>query len=311
MERIYITDVAPRDGLQNQSVAVSTEDKFTLISKLVDAGIENAEVTSFVSPKAVPMMSDAAELFPKVQNAFPQLNSFVLVPNLKGLEKAHEAGVKEVAFVLCATEMMNQKNINMSLAQAIESTLQLIEESKRLNIRSRTYISVAFDCPYEGETPLPRIVELAKKVYEAGTDQIVIADTIGSAAPAQVTERLNEILKYIPVEKTVIHLHDTRGMAVANAWAALQCGIRWFDASVGGIGGCPFAPGAAGNMATEDLVLMAEQSGFDTGISLEKLLYAVDHAQQVLDKTLGGGSIKWLRQNVKATTTLNPKTLNF
>lgn len=311
MERIYITDVAPRDGLQNQSVAVSTEDKFTLISKLVEAGIENAEVTSFVSPKAVPMMSDAAELFPKVQGAFPQLNSFVLVPNLKGLEKAHEAGVKEVAFVLCATETMNQKNINMSLAQAIESTLQLIEESKRLNIRSRTYISVAFDCPYEGETPLPSVVELAKKVYEAGTDQIVIADTIGSAAPAQVTERLNEILKYIPAEKIVIHLHDTRGMAVANAWAALQCGIRWFDASVGGIGGCPFAPGAAGNMATEDLVLMAEQSGFDTGISLEKLLYAVDHAQQVLDKTLGGGSIKWLRQNVRATTTLNPKTLNF
>lgn len=308
MERIYITDVAPRDGLQNQSVAVGTEDKFTLISKLVDAGIENVEVTSFVSPKAVPMMSDAAELLPKVQNAFPHLNSFALVPNLKGLEKAQEVGVKEVALVLCATETMNQKNINMGLPEAIQSTLNLIEQSKQLNIRSRTYISVAFDCPYEGETPLQRVVELARQMYEAGTDQIVIADTIGSAAPAQVSQRIDEILKYIPQEKVVIHLHDTRGMAVANAWAALQSGIRWFDASVGGIGGCPFAPGAAGNMATEDLVLMAEQSGFDTGISLPKLLHAVDHAQQALNKSLGGGSMKWLRQNVKAAAPLNLNT---
>lgn len=298
MERIYITDVAPRDGLQNQAISVSTEDKFILISKLVDAGIENVEVTSFVSPKAVPMMSDAAALLPKVQHAFPDLNSFALVPNLKGLEQAHAAGVKEVALVLCATETMNQKNIHMSLSEAIESTLLLIEKTKQLNIRSRTYISVAFDCPYEGETPLERVVELARTVYAAGTDQVVIADTIGSAAPAQVKQRIEEILKYIPSEKVAIHLHDTRGMAVANAWAALQCGIRWFDASVGGIGGCPFAPGAAGNMATEDLVLMAEQSGFDTGVSLSRLLIAVDHAQQSLHKDLGGGAMKWLRQNV-------------
>ena len=295
-ERIFITDVSPRDGLQNQNVFVNSNDKFVLVEKLVSAGVERIEVSSFVSPKAVPMMADAAELVPTVLKEYPHLRSSVLIPNMKGLERAYATGVQEVALVLCATETMNQKNINMSLNQAIKSSLEMISESKKLNVKTRAYISVAFGCPFEGDTSLDRVVSLSRQMHEAGADQIVIADTIGSAAPAQVKMRIDEILKYIPQSQAVIHLHDTRGMAVANAWAALESGIRWFDASVGGIGGCPFAPGAAGNMATEDLVLMAEQSGFKTGISLEKLLDAVDHAQHVLKKELGGRSMRWLRQ---------------
>ena len=295
-EHIYITDVAPRDGLQNQDIYVNTQDKFILIQKLVEAGIKSIEVSSFVSPKAVPMMGDAAELVPEVLKTFPDIRSSALIPNMKGFEKAYTAGIREVALVLCATETMNQKNINMSLDQAIQSSLELINEARKLQVKTRAYISVAFDCPFEGETPLERVINLSRQMYDAGADQIIIADTIGSAAPAQVKQRIDEILKYIPQSQTVIHLHDTRGMAVANAWAALESGIRWFDASVGGIGGCPFAPGAAGNMATEDLVLMAEQGGYETGISLPKLLNAVDHAQIALNKALGGRSMKWLRQ---------------
>jgi hydroxymethylglutaryl-CoA lyase len=296
MEQIIITDVAPRDGLQNQQVHLSTDAKLRLVELLVAAGLPSIEVTSFVSPKAVPQMADAGDLVPRVQSAFAQLRSSVLVPNLKGLERAHAAGAQEVAVVLSATETMNRKNINMSLAQATEVSEQTLVEAQRLGLRTRAYVAVAFDCPFEGPTPLAAVQTACARMLQAGAGEIVIADTIGAAAPGQVKERFAALVRDIPVAQLGAHFHDTRGMGVANAWAALEAGVRRFDASVGGIGGCPFAPGAAGNLATEDLVLMAEQGGFATGISMPGLLAAVDFAEQQLQRPLGGRAITWLRR---------------
>jgi hydroxymethylglutaryl-CoA lyase len=296
MEQIHITDVAPRDGLQNQQVAVSTDAKLALIRLLAAAGVQSVEATSFVSPKAVPQMADAGDLVPRLQAALPGLRTSVLVPNLKGLERAHAAGAQEIAVVLSATETMNRKNINMGLEQATEVSAQTLAEARRLGLRTRAYVAVAFDCPFEGPTALSAVQAGCARMLEAGADEIVLADTIGSAAPGQVSQRLEALAGTVPLERLAMHFHDTRGMGVANAWAALQAGVRRFDASAGGIGGCPFAPGAAGNVATEDLVLMAEQSGFATGISLPALLQAVDFAQAQLQRPLGGRAITWLRR---------------
>lgn len=295
-EQIHITDVAPRDGLQNQAIHLATADKLRLIELLVDAGVASIEAASFVSPRAVPQMADAAELVPQVQARFPALRTSVLVPNLKGLERAHAAGAQEIAVVLSASETMNRKNINMGLEQATEVSEQTLAAARALGLRTRAYVAVAFDCPFEGETPLDEVLRLSARMHAAAADEIVIADTIGSAAPGQVKQRIGALRGVVPVERLAVHFHDTRGMGVANAWAALEAGVRRFDASVGGIGGCPFAPGAAGNVATEDLVLMAEVSGFATGISLPGLIAAVDFAQDRLQRPLGGRAITWLRR---------------
>lgn len=313
MEAIHITDVAPRDGLQNQPVHLGANDKLRLVQLLAAAGVRSIEATSFVSPKAVPQMADAAELLPLVHAALPELRCSVLVPNLKGLERAHAAGAAEIAVVLSATETMNQRNINMGLEQATEVSERTLAAAHALGLRTRAYVAVAFDCPFEGETPLAEVLCLARRMQAAGAGEIVIADTIGSASPGMVKQRMRVLAEAIAPERLAIHLHDTRGMAVANAWAALEAGIRRFDASVGGIGGCPFAPGAAGNLATEDLVLMAERSGFATGISLDGLLEAIDFAQERLQRPLGGRAIAWLRrQREKKNSSKNtsPETAN-
>jgi hydroxymethylglutaryl-CoA lyase len=296
MDIIHITDVAPRDGLQNQSVMLATDTKLQLVRLLAAAGVGSIEITSFVSPKAVPQMADAADVVPRVMQALPNLRASVLVPNLKGLARAHAAGAKEIAVVLSATETMNRKNINMGLQQATEVSEQTLREAQRLGMRTRAYVAVAFDCPFEGETSLDAVLQASARMLHSGADEIVIADTIGSASPGQVQQRFAALAQVVPVERLAAHLHDTRGMGVANAWAALQAGVRRFDASVGGIGGCPFAPGASGNLATEDLVLMAERSGFFTGISLPGLLDAVDFAEHQLQRGLGGRSMTWLRR---------------
>jgi hydroxymethylglutaryl-CoA lyase len=184
----------------------------------------------------------------------------------------------------------------MTLAQANEVCVQTIQAAASAGLRTRAYVAVAFDCPFEGEVPLDRVVSLAHSMAAAGANEIVIADTIGAAAPAMVRERMGAIQQVVPLQNLAIHLHDTRGLGAANAWAALEAGVRRFDSSVGGIGGCPFAPGAAGNLATEDLVLMAERSGLSTGIELDGLLTAIDYAQEQLRRPLGGRSIAWLRR---------------
>ena len=295
-DALHITDVAPRDGLQNQAVPVGTDDKLRLIALLAAAGLRSVEATSFVSPRAVPQMADAADLLPRVAAGFPELRTSVLVPNLKGLERARAAGAREIAVVLSATETMNRRNINMGLDQALAVCEQTLATARTDGLRTRAYVAVAFDCPFEGETPLDVVVRLAARMHAAGADEVVVADTIGSASPGQVKARFAALRDAVPVERLAVHFHDTRGLAVANAWAAIEAGVRCFDASVGGIGGCPFAPGAAGNVATEDLVLMAERSGLSTGISLTGLLDAVDFAQEALRRPLGGHAVTWLRR---------------
>ncbi|RYX90160.1 MAG: hydroxymethylglutaryl-CoA lyase [Comamonadaceae bacterium] len=296
MEQLHITDVAPRDGLQNQAVHLGTDAKLELIRLIAAAGVASIEAASFVSPRAVPQMADAGDVMARVNAAFPSLRASALVPNLKGLERAHAAGAREIAVVLSATETMNRRNINMGLQEATEVSEQTLAEARRLGLRTRAYVAVAFECPFEGVTPLDRVVSLAGRMREAGAGEIVIADTIGAAAPAQVKERFTALVQAVPAATLAAHFHDTRGMGVANAWAAIEAGIRRFDASAGGIGGCPFAPGAAGNLATEDLVLMAGQGGMATGIDTGLLLDAVDFAQQQLARPLGGRAITWLRK---------------
>lgn len=306
MEHIFITDVSPRDGLQNQAVHVSTDAKLRLIGLLADAGVASVEATSFVSPKAVPHMADAGELLPRLTLALPALRTSVLVPNLKGLERACAAGATEIAVVLSVTETMNQKNINMSLDAALEASEQTLRQARARGLHTRAYVAVAFECPFEGVPPLDRVLALAHSMLAAGADEIVIADTIGAASPAHVKQRMAAIAGVVPLGQLAIHLHDTRGMAVANAWAALELGIRRFDTSAGGLGGCPFAPGAAGNLATEDLVLLAERCGFATGINLDRLMSAVEFAESELNRALGGRASAWLRQRKKRTMTAMP-----
>lgn len=295
MDRLFITDVSPRDGLQNQSVAVSTADKLALIRLLAAAGVQSVEATSFVSPKAVPQMADAADVV-GLANQIDGLRVSTLVPNLKGLERAHAAGAREIAVVLSATETMNQRNINMGLDAATAVSEQVLIEAQRLGLQTRAYVAVAFECPFEGEVALDAVIGAARRMADAGAGEIVIADTIGAAAPGQVKTRLQVLVDALGAESLAVHFHDTRGLGAANAWAAIEAGVRRFDASVGGIGGCPFAPGAAGNLATEDLVLLAERSGFATGIALEGLLDAVDFAESLLARPLGGRSAAWLRR---------------
>jgi hydroxymethylglutaryl-CoA lyase len=304
-EKIIITDVSPRDGLQNQATHVSTALKLELIRRLATAGVSSIEASSFVSPSAVPQMSDAAQLLAMLRADNLPARISVLVPNQKGLERAAAAGATEIAVVLSASDTMNRKNINMDLALAIAASSQTLKNAAALHLKTRAYIAVAFSCPFEGPTPLSRVVELSALMHEAGAGEVVIADTIGSASPADVKERMKLVAQQVPLKQIGAHFHDTRGMAVANAWAALEAGVRRFDASVGGIGGCPFAPGAAGNLATEDLVLMAESAGFDSGISISGLMPVIAFAEGVLGKPLGGRSAAWLRRQYPINQ-LNP-----
>ena len=299
MEQIHITDVSLRDGLQNQPIHVDTQVKLELIRRLALAGVRSVEVTSFVSPKAVPQMSDAADLLSRVMEQLPDLRTSALVPNLKGLERACAAGAREIAVVLSATETMNRKNINMGLSQATEVSVLTLQAAKVLGLQTRAYVAVAFDCPFEGPTSLDTVVDLSRRVHAAGADEVVVADTIGSASPGMVKQLLQVLLQAIPADQLAMHFHDTRGMGVANAWAALEAGIRRFDASAGGIGGCPFSPGAAGNLATEDLVLMAERSGFATGIDVHALLDVIGYAETALQHSFGGRSSQWLRKQTE------------
>jgi hydroxymethylglutaryl-CoA lyase len=290
---VTINEVGPRDGLQNQRVAVSCDDKLLLIQALVDAGIKSIEATSFVSPKAVPQMADADALFVRLPS--PELVAYsALVPNVRGLDRARACQVQEIAVVLSATETMNQRNINMGLAQATEVCAQTIDAAIKAGLRAKAYVAVAFECPFEGLVPPDRVLGLIRSMFAAGAAEVVIADTIGAAAPRAVSSLLKQAVAEFGAARLSVHLHDTRGFALANAWAAIEAGIRKFDTSVGGLGGCPFAPGAAGNLATEDLVQMAAQCGLSTGIDMSALRQAITLAQTLTQRPLGGRISAWL-----------------
>lgn len=295
--QVRVTDVGPRDGLQSQHTLVPVEGKRALISALWDAGLPSIEATSFVLPKAVPQMADADILLPSLTVPLGRSLS-ALVPNQRGLERAAQAGCREIAVVLSATETMNQRNIRMSLGVALETVKNTLRDAHAMGLHTRAYVAVAFCCPFEGPTPVDWVRELALAMCEAGAHEVVIADTIGAASPSDVRNVVAALLPLMPTGQIGLHLHDTRGMALANAWQGLQMGIRRFDASIAGLGGCPFAPGAAGNLATEDLALMCAQAGYQTGINLPKLVRAADLVETLVGYQVGGRSLHWIRQNL-------------
>lgn len=293
-ERIIVNEVGLRDGLQNQPRLVSTEQKLAMLDGLLEAGITHVEATSFVSPKAVPQMADAAELFARLPHK-DRVDYSVLVPNLKGYERAVAAGARSIAITPACSEGMNRANINMSLEQAVQVAEEVMRKARIDGINGRCYLATAFVCPFDGATDPGVVRALAARVFEAGAVEVAIADTIGAANPREVGDLFAALVATHGASRLSAHFHDTRGLAIANCWAAAERGIRKFDSSIGGLGGCPFAPGAAGNAATEDVVHLFEGAGFDTGIDLDRLAAAVGGAEVAVGSGLGGRYLSWRR----------------
>jgi hydroxymethylglutaryl-CoA lyase len=271
MERVRIVEVGPRDGLQNEKQTVSTDTKLELIERLAEAGLRDIEVASFVSPKWVPQMSDHSEIMRRLRRR-PGVSYPVLAPNLKGYEAAVAAGAQEVSVFASASEAFSQKNINCSIAESIERFEPVFEAARRDKVRVRGYVSCVVGCPYEGEAAPERVVEVSAALYERGCYEVSLGDTIGVGTPRSITRMLKAVSARVPVAVLASHYHDTYGMAVANVYASYELGIRIFDSSVAGLGGCPHAKGATGNVATEDLVYLLHGIGADTGVDLKALV---------------------------------------
>ena len=272
-KKIQIVEVGPRDGLQNEKEWVRTETKIALIEKLAESGITKIETASFVSPKWVPQMRDAFEVLSGIERR-PGVTYSVLTPNLKGFERALEAGATEVAVFGAASEVFSQKNINCSISESVSHFRPVLAAAQKNRIRVRGYISCVLGCPYQGEVPVDMVVNLAEQMLEMGCGEISLGDTIGIGTPLQAKKMLEAVLEKVPHSNLALHFHDTRGQALANIYACLELGVSVIDASVSGLGGCPYAKGAAGNVATEDLVYMLHGMGIETGIDLEKLIEA-------------------------------------
>ncbi|MBN9048571.1 MAG: hydroxymethylglutaryl-CoA lyase [Rhizobiales bacterium] len=298
-ERILINEVGLRDGLQNQPSILSTDQKLALFHTLRAAGIRDFEATSFVSPKHVPQLADAAE-FLRLLPQDRSLRYTCLIPNERGYERALAAGATGIAVVLSATEGLNQKNIGMSLVQATEVCERVVRRAKDEGLFARAYIAAAFACPFEGLTPPRVLFELLDRMRTAGADELAIADTIGAANPRQVKDVFQEAINRYDDSHVAAHFHDTRGLGTALAWTAAEAGVRRFDSSIAGLGGCPFAPGASGNVATEDLVFMFNDVGFETGIDFNALLAAVGTAATMLQAARGGHIVPWARSRPQA-----------
>jgi hydroxymethylglutaryl-CoA lyase len=285
--RVDVYEVGPRDGLQNELRIVPLDGKLRLIAALVDAGERRIEVTSFVSPRWIPQLSDAEDVL-KLLPRVPGVTYSALVPNLKGLERARAAGLGEAAVFISASETHSKKNINKSIAEAVSVAGDVTKGALAAGMRVRAYLSVVWGCPYEGAVSVDRVVDLCRRLADMGIYQLSLGDTVGVGVPNQTEEILTAVTRYVPVERLALHLHDTRGLALANALVGLSVGVTTFDASIGGLGGCPYAPGAAGNLATEDVVNMLHRMGVETGIDLAKLVEAGEVAQELIGRKLSG-----------------------
>lgn len=291
---IRIVEVGPRDGLQNEKSILATEDKFQFISALSEAGLKSIEVTSFVKAPAIPQMADAVELFTRVNKelggkgvSFP-----CLVPNMKGYETAKSLGVKEIAIFTATSDSFTMKNINATVDESFERMKEVCEAAKKDNVMIRGYVSTAFGCPYEGTMSVEKLIGVTKRLFELGVYEVSVGDTIGVAIPQQVRGYIRAMKNEFPIGKIAMHFHDTRGMAPTNIYASLEEGITTFDSSAGGLGGCPYAKGATGNVATEDVWYLLHSQGLDTGIDIAKLAAA---SKFILEKVNRQTESKFLR----------------
>ena len=292
---LKIYEVGPRDGLQNEPALIDTEQKLKMIRSLVSAGLREIEVTSFVHPQAVPQMADADKVMRRAMNDETlQPARFVgLVFNQFGYDRAVKAGCQALAFGISVSDTFSLRNTRMTAAEGLEVTKKLVERARSDGKWNRVYISAAWVCPFEGPMSPQRTIAYADKVREMGVDELVVADTVGHANPLEVGRLLERLGRRLGMEYIAVHLHDTQALGLANATAAIQAGIRAFDTSVGGIGGCPFAPGAAGNLATEDLVFLAYKLGLGTGVDFEKLWEIIVEVEQFIGRRIGGRIRPW------------------
>ena len=283
--KVTIVEVGPRDGLQNERAAVSTADKIAFVDRLSAAGHQAIEVSAFVSPKWVPQMADASEVFAGITRR-PGTRYSALVPNQKGLERAVAAGVSEVAIFAAASETFSRRNINQSIDESLVTYAAVCADARAAGLRVRGYLSTCFVCPFEGPVDPVRVAEISGRLLDIGVYEVAISDTIGAATPGDVLRVLGILSVRLPLHQTALHFHDTRGTALANVLAGLDCGVTTFDSSAGGLGGCPFAPGAAGNLATEDLLFMLNGLGIDTGVSIDGVANASRQVAPQLDHAL-------------------------
>jgi len=297
--RVTVYEVGPRDGLQNEAGAVPTEGKLALLRALADAGLSRIEATSFVSPRWIPQLADAGEVTAALP-ARPGLSFVVLVPNAKGLERLaaalRQAGAGrptvEAAVFLSASETHNLRNVNKTIAESLRELEGLVPAARAEGLRVRGYVSTVWGCPYEGRVDPGRAAEIAARLVALGCDQVSLGDTIGVGTPGQTREILARLTRDLPLERLALHMHDTRGTALANVLAGLEVGVTTFDASIGGLGGCPYAPGASGNLATEDLVYMLQGMGYETGVDFGKLIAAGALAQRLVGRRLPGKTLQ-------------------
>lgn len=285
--RVQIVEVGPRDGLQNESAPISTADKIALVNRLADAGHTAIEVSAFVSPTWVPQMADAEQVFAGIARK-PGVRYSALVPNLTGLERARASKADEVAIFGAASDTFSKRNINQTIDESLETYRGVVAAAGAAGLRVRGYLSTCFGCPFEGDVPVARVVELTSQLLDLGVYQIALSDTIGVAHPAQVADVLHAVTARVPLDSLALHFHDTRGTALANVLTGLQLGVRTFDASAGGLGGCPYAPGASGNLATEDLLYLLNGLGVVSGVNLNGILAASRAIEPLLDHPLPG-----------------------
>jgi hydroxymethylglutaryl-CoA lyase len=282
---VRIVEVGPRDGLQNEKVSIGTVDKIALVDRLSAAGHQVIEVSSFVSPKWVPQMADASEVFAGITRR-PGVRYTALVPNRKGLERAVAAGVSEVAIFAAASETFSRRNINQSIEESLATYKEVCQDAAAAGLRVRGYLSTCFACPYEGPVAPSQVADLSSRLLDLGVFEVAISDTIGAAHPGQVPIVLDAVTAQVPLSQLALHFHDTRGTALVNVLAGLDYGVTTFDSSCGGLGGCPFAPGAAGNLATEDLLFMLDGLGIHSGVSIEIISAASRAIEAKLDHKL-------------------------
>jgi hydroxymethylglutaryl-CoA lyase len=290
-KKVTIKEVGPRDGLQNEKEFIATEDKIAWINQLSETGLKHIEITSFVNPKWIPALSDAVQVAQGIVRK-PGVKYSALVPNQQGLERALSANIDEVAVFMSASETHNLKNINKSIEQTFPVLKELVQDSLMAGKSVRGYVSTVFGCPYEGDVSIEQVIRVSEALFEMGIDELSLGDTIGVASPKQVQEVLEVLIKRFPKEKLAMHFHDTRGTALANILVSLDMGITTFDASLGGLGGCPYAPGASGNVATDDLIYMLHKMGIETGIDQEKLLGASHFIQEKIGRPLPSRSLQ-------------------